>query len=159
MKYKIFLLVLSAPLFLTHNVSNAQTVSGNNFELRDPHGALTAQLTTSSEGTPGLFFFDANRTVRISVGLYPDGAPGVVLNDDTGKAAAIVRLVQNNGNPVVVLKEGGQDKLILDTNGASGGVSSLLVSIFLGFVAGMVGGLFVVFVSKRKTAQPQVPQV
>ena len=136
-----FLALLFAVLVVSPSLAHAETVSGTNFELRGPNGAMTAQLTTSGEGTPSLFMYDAMHTVRISIGLYPDGAPGVVLNDDTGRAAAIVRLVQSSGGPVLVLKENGQDKLIIDKNGlpASPASGFTIWSSLFAFIAGIIG--------------------
>lgn len=138
----------------------AQTVTGTNFILTSPNGNTTAQLTTSGEGTPALFFYDAKHTTRISIGLYPDGAPGIVLNDDTGKASAILRLVESNGSPVLVLKENGQDQLIIDKNGIPvksspifGSFGSFLTGpiLILIFIAGLIGGLVFARFTLKKT--------
>lgn len=143
--WSIVFLIL--PLALAH----AETVTGANFILTSPNGNTTAQLTTSGEGTPALFFYDAKHTVRISIGLYPDGAPGVVLNDDTGKAAAIMRLVESGGNPVLVLKENGQDRLIIDKSGVQTR-TLILLDVIAGFLAGLAGGfLSILFYSKKKS--------
>jgi hypothetical protein len=80
--------------------------------------------------------------VRISIGLYGDGVPGVVLNDEKGNASAIMRLVNNGGEPVVVLKENGQDKYIIDKNGipnASSGSGSNTLVIILAVLSGTIG--------------------
>ena len=76
---------------LIFNISTvaAQTVTGTDFKLKDQNGNVTAELTTSGEGTPALFFYDKLHVPRISIGLYQDGIPGVVLNDEQGNAAAI----------------------------------------------------------------------
>jgi hypothetical protein len=136
-------------LFSYHTVS-AQTVSSDNFVLKGANGKVTAQLTTSGEGTPALFFYDENNVVRISIGLYAGGIPSVVLNDNTGKAGAIMRLVNNNGNPVLVLKENGQDTLIIDKNGLpSKGLSTSIV-IILAILFGFIGGFVAVMVLQKK---------
>ena len=139
-------------LFLTlPAITIAETVTSNNFVLQDASGHMGGQLTYSGEGTPTLFLYDKHNVPRVSIGLYPDGAPGVVLNDDKGLAGAIMRLVTSNGDPVVVLKENGQDKVIVDTkgrasplsgtSGAGGGMSilSLLLSAIVGAIAGAAG--------------------
>lgn len=153
------ILFLVLPLAL----ARGQTVTGTNFTLTSLNGNITAQLTTSGEGTPALFFYDTKHTARISIGLYPDGAPGIVLNDNTGKAAAILRLVENNGNPVLVLKENGQDQLVINKNGIPtksstmfGSIGSFLAGLILivSFVAGLIGGLvFTQFILKKQTIQ------
>jgi len=140
-------------LFSYHTVS-AQTVSSDNFVLKGANGKVTAQLTTSGEGTPALFFYDENNVVRISIGLYAGGIPSVVLNDDTGKAGALMRLVNNNGNPILVLKENGQDTLIIDKNGVpSKGLPTSIV-IILAILFGFIGGFVAVMVlQKKQTSQ------
>ncbi|HVM73589.1 MAG TPA: hypothetical protein VMU13_01780 [Candidatus Paceibacterota bacterium] len=155
MKYIPLHLIGISLLFVPFTLVQAQTVTGTNFELHGPNGALTAQMTTSSDGTPALFFFDPKRVVRISIGLYPDGAPGVVLNDSTGRAAAIMRLVDTGGNPVVVLKENGADKLIIDKNGVPSGTgsTSLMLTLFIGFVGGLLGGAGAVYLVQRQKPQ------
>ena len=79
--------------------------------------------------------------MRLSVGLYSDGTPNIALDDDSGRASAILRLVQNNGNPVLVLKENGQDKLVIDKNGLPLQSSPIAPSLVIGFAAGLIGGL------------------
>jgi hypothetical protein len=132
------------------SLAYAQTVRGTDFVLTSPNGNTTAQLTTSGEGTPALFFYDAAHTVRISIGLYPDGAPGVVLNDSTGKAAAIMRLTESRGNPVLVLKENGQDRLIIDKSGVPTTSTPAALVVITGFLAGLVGGFFGSKFTQRK---------
>lgn len=95
----------------------AQTVESDNFVLTDGNGHTTAQITKSGEGTPALFFYDTAWVPRISIGLYSDGVPGIVLNDEKWLATALLRMVNNQGDPVLVLKEKWQDKFIIDKNG------------------------------------------
>ncbi len=130
----------------------AQAVTSDDFVLKNAKGETTARLTTSGEGTPALFFYDANQKIRISIGLYGDGVPGVVLNDENEKAGAIMRLVTNQGEPVLVLKENGQDKLIIDKNGLPKSTSSApVVSLALAFLAGIFGGMLgATFMPKNK---------
>ena len=127
-------------LMFTTSVATAQTVTSTDFKLKDPNGNVTAQLTTSGEGTPALFFYDKKQVPRISIGLYQGGIPGIVLNDEQGNAAAILRLVQNDGNPVLVLKEDGQDKYIIDTNGIPPREDTNVLTIVLALGAGLLGG-------------------
>lgn len=141
MKYTIIAVLVFSPLF-----SFAETVSSENFVLRDSSGKMTAQLTTSGEGTPAFFIYDKSGVVRVSIGLYGDGAPGVVLNDKNGLAGAILRLVESGGDPVLVLKEGGVDKKIIDVRGRTqdaGGTSStnMLYIFLVGLLGGVVGAV------------------
>lgn len=107
----------------------AQTIESDNFILTDGNGRTTAQLTKSGEGTPALFFYDGKWTPRISIGLYEDGVPGIVLNDEQWLATAILRMVNNQGNPALVLKENWQDKFIIDKNGIRSGKDSSWFSL------------------------------
>jgi hypothetical protein len=121
----------------------AETVTSDNFILKGKDGQTTAQLTTGGEGTPGLFFYDDNRKVRISIGLYGDNVPTIVLNDENENASAILRLINNQGDPVLVLKENGQDKLIINENGLPPTSSSKgsVLSLLLAFLAGILGSV------------------
>lgn len=77
--------------------------------------------------------------------------PGVVLNDENEKAGAIIRLVTNQGNPVVVLKENGQDKIIIDKNGLpKSGASSQVVTLVLATLFGFFGGLLSMAFGRKK---------
>lgn len=127
-------------LISTASVATAQTVTSTDFKLKDQNGNVTAQLTTSGEGTPALFFYDKKQVPRISIGLYQGGIPGIVLNDEQGNAAAILRLVQNDGNPVLVLKEDGHDKYIIDTSGIPSPEDTNELTIILALGAGLLGG-------------------
>lgn len=137
-------------LFSTSSIVAAETVTGTDFKLKDQNGNVTAQLTTSGEGTPALFFYDKQRVPRISIGLYQDGIPGIVLNDEQGNAAAILRLVQNDGNPVLVLKEDGQDKYIIDTNGIPAQEDTSMLTIVLALGAGLMGGFLASYYTRSR---------
>lgn len=135
------------PCFVIAN----QPVKTEDLMLVDKRGQTTARLTTSGEGTPALFFYDDNDIVRISIGLYADGAPSVVLNDEAGQAAAIMRLVESAGTPVLVLKENGQDKLVIDQDFSQKQNSpiSWWMLIVVGIVSGVVGVLLERFKSVK----------
>jgi hypothetical protein len=87
--------------------------NASSFNLIGPDGRVTAQLTSSVEGTPAIFFYDENHNVRLNMGIYPGGAPGVILMDKEGNASAILRLTDDGKTPVLVLKENGVDKKII----------------------------------------------
>ena len=152
MKYLIFgsLLAIMLPLCVS-----AETVTSDNFVLHDASGRTTAQLTTSGEGTPSLFIYDTKGVPRITIGLYPDGAPGVVLNDEKGLAAAILRLVYNNGNPVLVLKEDGQDRYILTENSAAASSGMLTVAIAVALSSMISVVLTLLLLRRRDMLAPQ----
>lgn len=153
--HKATLLIVVSLFVIPIALVHGQTVAGTDFILTSPTGYTTARLTTSGEGTPALFFYDKKNVVRISIGLYEDGAPGVVLNDEAGKAAAIMRLVESAGNPVLVLKENGQDKLIIDKSGMPE-TPALPLVIIIGFIAGVIGGVIATRLLPVKIAVPTV---
>ncbi len=115
MKKKIFLVILgtSFTIFSPTLLLAGNEYSATSFNLIGPNGRVTAQITSSVEGTPAIFFYDENNKVRLNLGIYPGGAPGVILMDKDGNAAAILRLTDDGHTPVLVMKEGGVDKKII----------------------------------------------
>jgi hypothetical protein len=156
----LFIFLLVGTYSLVPTFAFAETLSSENFELHDKSGRLTAQLTTSSDGTPAFFIYDQNGVPRVSIGLYPDGAPGVVLNDDKGLAGAIMRLVNNNGEPVVVLKENGQDRYIIRKDGPSFTAVSPMMVALLTLLFAMIGSaLTTLYILKKRLPLAQaLPQ-
>ncbi len=151
----LIVLALTLPALVS-----AETIRSDNFVLHDAQGNMTAQLTTSGEGTPAFFMYDKSGVVRVSIGLYPDGAPGVVLNDDKGLAGAILRLVESGGDPVLVLKENGQDKKIIDIKGrVSDPLPASPVSASTGFavLTGILGGFLGATLALRMGNRVQKP--
>ncbi len=135
MKILYFILIFTLPIYVF-----ARTVESDNFILTDGYGRTTAQLTKSWEGTPALFFYDVKWVPRISIGLYGDGIPGIVLNDEKGLATALLRMVNNQWDPVLVLKENGQDRLIIDKNGTKQwGSHSEYYYLFFWILGGFLG--------------------
>ncbi len=150
------LLLISMPL-----TSFAQTITGENFVLTGPDGKMTAQLATGGEGTPGLFFYDTRWVPRITIGLYGDQVPGIVLNDEKGLATALLRMVNNQWDPVLVLKENGQDHLIIDKNGIRNTPGSSPIGtmniIFISLISGWFGGFLVFLMMQKKDDKIQNP--
>lgn len=150
------LLFIGIPL-----ASFAQTITGENFVLTGPDGKMTAQLATGGEGTPGLFFYDTRWVPRITIGLYGDQVPGIVLNDENGLATALLRMVNNQWDPVLVLKENGQDRLIIDKNGigntSGGSPIGTMNMILISLISGWVGGFFVFLIMQKKDEKIQNP--
>jgi len=144
----------------------AEVVRSEDFVLTGNGGKTIGRMTTSGEGTPALFMYDNNGVVRISIGLYADGAPGVVLNDEKGLAGAIMRLVNNDGRPVLVLKEDGQDKYIVSDKGVElggsqnggGGVKTIIISVVLSSFISIVATLALIAKGKE-TSLPIVAPV
>ncbi|MBI3725666.1 hypothetical protein HY251_17200 [bacterium] len=95
------------------DAKDPKTVSAEEFRLVDASGKTTAQLARSGEGSPVLFFFDKDGHARLQVGLYADGGGLVGLFDAKGQATELLRTAGSQGSPVIVLKAGGKDRMIL----------------------------------------------
>ena len=89
--------------------------SATSFNLVDEKGRVTAQLSTSAEGTPSLFFFDQNNVVRLNLGIYPGGNPGIVLMDKNGESSLVITLNDDGVSPIVSLRKDGVDKRTFTT--------------------------------------------
>ena len=109
-----FILIFVSIFLSISNVAYAETMTSENFQLVNNAGQVTAQLTAGGDGTPGLFIYDNNRVPRITIGLYKDQVPTITINDAKGKATGILRMMDNGGNPVLVLKDHEQDKIVID---------------------------------------------
>ena len=93
---------------------NAQVVYAQEFQLKSKDGRTLARWTsTTDEGGPSIWFYDANGKIRLQVGLYPDGLPLVGLFNEKFEAKALLRLAGGNGSPVLVMKNNNQDRIIL----------------------------------------------
>lgn len=95
----------------------ADSVVTQNLEIRDRNNRLTAQIAASKEGPTALFFMDGKGRARLVAGLYEDGLPFVVLNDDKQEAAGIFRLFSDQNLPFLILKHDGRDRGIFGLNG------------------------------------------
>jgi hypothetical protein len=143
---------------------SGQAVISSDFRLQGPDGRMTAELTTSLEGTPSLFMYDHTGRVRLNLAIYPDGAPGIILNDESGQATAILRMATSQGQPVLIFKENGQDKMIiglhplsiLSSTALSIGSSSffsgfaMIGMLVMSFIVGGIGGMFSYQMMKKR---------
>ncbi len=100
-------------------VAAAQTISATRIELVDAQGQRQVVIGTSAEGSPAMWFFDRHGKNRLNLGLYGDGNPEVVLNDEAERAVEIVRGVGPTSAPVLVQKSGGADRLVMGINWAA----------------------------------------
>jgi hypothetical protein len=94
-------------------------VSARRILLVDATGKVRAELAMSSDGGPGIFFYDTKGRNRLELGLYSPAEseyPFVVLNDTEHRAAGIFRLFGGRETPVVVLKNQGRDRSIYGLN-------------------------------------------
>jgi hypothetical protein len=97
-------------------------VSAGRIQLTDAAGKVRAELATSGDGGPALFFYDSAGRNRMVLGLYSPAegeAPSVVLNDAEQHAAGIFRLFGAHDTPVVVLKSKGRDRSVYGLNPTS----------------------------------------
>lgn len=97
-------------------------ISASRIQLTDAGGKVRAELATSGDGGPALFFYDSAGRNRMVLGLYSPAegeAPSVVLNDAEQHAAGIFRLFGAHDTPVVVLKSKGRDRSVYGLNPTS----------------------------------------
>lgn len=97
----------------------AQTGDGiatHDLEIVGPDGKRQILMATTSEGSPGIWFFDRNGKARMNLGLYGDGNAFIVLNDENDQAVQIFRTVGGTNAPVLVMKSHGQDRIVLGLN-------------------------------------------
>ena len=97
-------------------------LSASRIQLTDAGGKVRAELATSGDGGPALFFYDSAGRNRLVLGLYSPAegeAPSVVLNDAEQHAAGIFRLYGARDTPVVVLKSKGRDRSVYGLNPTS----------------------------------------
>jgi hypothetical protein len=97
-------------------------VSASRIQLLGADGKVRAELATSGDGGPALFFYDSAGRNRMVLGLYSPAegeAPSVVLNDAEQHAAGIFRLFGARDTPVVVLKSQGRDRSVYGLNPTS----------------------------------------
>lgn len=99
--------------------SQAGALSTHMLEVVGADGRRQIVMGTSGEGSPGIWVFDRNGKVRLSIGLYGDSNASVVLNDENEQAVQIFRTVGERSAPVLVMKSKGRDRIVMGLNGAS----------------------------------------
>lgn len=95
------------------------TVSASSFELVDATGRRQILMATAGEGSPAIWFFDKNGKARLNLGLYGDNNAFIVLNDDQERAVQIFRTVGPRSAPYLVMKSGGQDRIVMGLDGVA----------------------------------------
>lgn len=95
---------------------SADGLSTKSLEIADATGRRRILLTTTTEGSPAIWFFDGAGKARLNLGLYGDDSPFIVLNDDNERAVQIFRTIGNGKTPVLVMKNNGQDRIIMGLN-------------------------------------------
>ena len=74
-------------------------------------------MSTGTEGSPGIWIYDRNGKVRLSLGLYGDSNASLVLNDESEQAVQIFRTVGARSAPVLVMKAQGRDPIVMGLDG------------------------------------------
>ena len=99
--------------------SRSSVLSTHTLEVVGADGRRQIVMGTSGEGSPGIWIFDRNGKVRLSIGLYGDNNASVVLNDEREQAVQIFRTVGAQSAPVLVMKSQGRDRIVMGLNGSS----------------------------------------
>lgn len=86
------LVVAIAALGLSGLMLGNQRLEARSFVLKGDNDAVLAELATSSDGRPGLYFYDQNRKARVWLGVVTDGSPRLVFGDATGQPRASLLL-------------------------------------------------------------------
>ena len=99
--------------------TQGDVLSTHTLEVVGADGRRQIVMGTSGEGSPGIWIFDRNGKVRLSIGLYGDNNASVVLNDEREQAVQIFRTVGERSAAVLVMKSQGRDRIVMGLNGAS----------------------------------------
>src|SRR5260370_10649817 len=67
--------------------SAVSVVSTRTLEVVGADGRRQLVMGTGTEGSPGIWIYDRNGKVRLSLGLYGDNNASIVLNDESEQAA------------------------------------------------------------------------
>jgi hypothetical protein len=97
--------------------SEVSVVSARTLEVVGADGRRQIVMGTSAEGSPGIWIYDRNGKVRLSLGLYGDNNASIVLNDQSEQAVQIFRTVGERSMPVLVMKAQGRDRIVMGLNG------------------------------------------
>lgn len=98
------------------SASTADNIVAKKLDIVNNSGKKIITMGTSGEGAPAIWFFDKNGKARLNLGVYADGNSMVVLNDENELAVGILRSV-GPSLPVLVMKNGGRDRLIQGLSG------------------------------------------
>jgi hypothetical protein len=96
-----------------HAASEVGVVSTRTLEVVGADGRRQIVMGTSAEGSPGIWIYDRNGKVRLSLGLYGDNNANIVLNDSSEQAVQIFRTVGERSVPVLVMKAQGKDRIVM----------------------------------------------
>jgi hypothetical protein len=90
--------------------SEVSVVSARTLEVVGADGRRQIVMGTSAEGSPGIWIYDRNGKVRLSLGLYGDNNASIVLNDQSEQAVQIFRTVGER-------RAQGRDRIVMGLNG------------------------------------------
>jgi hypothetical protein len=110
-------IVWLAPSAQAQPAPGTSVVSTRALEVVGADGRRQIVMGTSGEGSPGIWIFDRNGKVRLSIGLYGDNNASIVLNDESERAVQIFRTVGGQSAPVLVMKSEGRDRIVMGLNG------------------------------------------
>jgi len=91
-------------------------VSTRALEVVDAGGHRQILLTTTPEGSPGIWLMDKNGRARLNIALYGDDNATIVLNDENERAVQVLRTMGKQAAPVLVMKSRGLDRLVVGVN-------------------------------------------
>ena len=97
--------------------SAVNVVSTHTLEVVGADGRRRLVMGTGTEGSPGIWIYDRNGKVRLSLGLYGDNNASIVLNDESEQAVEIFRTVGAHSVPVLVMKAQSRDRIVMGLNG------------------------------------------
>jgi hypothetical protein len=106
-----------APSVQAQPAPGTGAVSTRALEVVGADGRRQIVMGTSGEGSPGIWIFDKNGKVRLSIGLYGDNNASIVLNDESERAVQIFRTVGAGSAPVLVMKSDGRDRIVMGLGG------------------------------------------
>ena len=107
----------TAPGATAQAASPPSVVSTHTLEVVGADGRRQLVIGTGTEGSPGIWVYDRNGKVRLSLGLYGDNNASLVLNDENEQAVQIFRTVGAQSAPVLVMKAQGRDRIVMGLNG------------------------------------------
>jgi hypothetical protein len=87
-----------------------QTIKANAIELIDSHGGIHAALDITTDGSPGLFFYDESHNPRVILDMTDNGDPRLFLFDMEGKIRTVFGLgLGADGSPFMHLRNKNRD--------------------------------------------------
>jgi hypothetical protein len=126
----------------------ADSITTGSVVVRNAAGEIVALVSAAADGTPSISLFDAQRKVRLSVGLRPNGGPSVALFDPDKRPRAVLSLNDQQDPSVGMFDTANRLRglLALDT----GGSGTIMLS-------GPIGGLSLSARDGRVLWSPSAP--